>query len=580
MFAAIKLESQGGSGRNLIRIDPETGTGVNIGNMDQPVASLAFDSDGVLYAVTGDCAFGCGGAATPETLFTVNLDNASLTLFLTLGYGHDGEAIGFNPIDGMLYHMSGVGAGLIFEKIDLDTKVVTPVPLSGDPVGNYETIGFTFDVEQNQFVGSLIDCFCDSEDRSFFKLTPDGVLTHANTLSYWWKDYAFYEVDGSGIFLDLEALPNVADSGAVDLAVMVADQTMQSSAKVGGSAKVQAPGIDVYVRDGSTGSRISSMSVLDNRWRAIDLAAMSDGGANALVGVLAQRDTGVITVAVHRADNGSLERQIAYFNQNWVPSALAYVPDAAGPGASAFAVLAKNSLDNRVSVQLRRISDGSLINTLLVFRDIWDEIDLGSIDDISGNNRPEIMVVGQSDAGRIVTVIMDAATGQVINRVSYFGAASTPKAITSIASIGGSAAPELPLLAAKGNGRNTVQVRDATTDAVISSVYFFNTFWRSMDIGGLGDVNGNSAADMVVFARHKTKGTIQGDVRDAATGALITNVKFLGPLWKPHAFAVFPDITGNGIQELGVVAENDNGDIKVQLRDASTGVTVKTMSVP
>jgi len=368
------------------------------------------------------------------------------------------------------------------------------------------------------------------------------------------------------VFLDIEALPNVAGGAAVDVAVLVAD--------------LEAPSIDVYVRDGGTGGRISQMSVLDNAWQAIDLAVMSDSGANALVGVLAQKSNGVINVAVHRADDGSFVRQIAFFNQNWVPSALAYVADAAGPGESAFAVVAKNSLDNRISVQLRRISDGSLIKTLLFFRDIWDEIDLGAIADISGNNHPEILVVGQSDVGRIVAVVMDADSGQVINRISYFGAASTPKAITEIASIGGSAAPELPLLAAKGNGRNTVQSRDAVTDAVISSVYFLNSFWNSMDIGGLGDVNGNTSADMSVFARHITKGTIQGDVRDALTGDLIQRVKFLGPLWKPYAFAVLDDITGNGVQELGVVARNGNGDIKVQLRDASTGVTVKTINIP
>jgi len=379
--------------------------------------------------------------------------------------------------------------------------------------------------------------------------------------------------------LDLEALPNVAGSAAVDVAVLVADAEEQAAA-MAGAAQALTPGINVYVRDGSTGSRIAEMSVLDNAWQAIDLAVMSDGGANALVGVLAQRFNGLVGVAVHRADDGTFVRQIAYFNQNWEPSALAYVADAGGPGVSAFAVVAKNSLDNRVSVQVRRISDGSLINTLLFFRDIWDEIDLGAMADISGNGRPEIFVVGQSNVGRIVTVVIDAMSGQVINRISYFGAASTPRAITQIASIGGSGAPELPLLAAKGNGRNTVQSRDAITDALSSSVFFFNTFWNSFDIGGLDDVNGNTSADMVVFAQHDTKGTIQGDVRDAATGALIQNVKFLGPVWTPHAFAVFTDITGNGVQELGVVARNGSGDIKVQLRDASTGLTVKTMNVP
>ena len=75
MYAAVKLASQAGPGRNLILIDPLTGDATDIGNMGQPIASLAFTDTGVLYAVSGDCAGGgCGGAATPETLFTVNLN--------------------------------------------------------------------------------------------------------------------------------------------------------------------------------------------------------------------------------------------------------------------------------------------------------------------------------------------------------------------------------------------------------------------------------------------------------------------------------------------------------------------------
>jgi len=193
MYAAVKLDSQSGPGRNLIKINPETGQATNIGNIGQPIASLAFRSDGVLFGVSGDCANNCGGMAISETLFTINTANANPTFFQTLGNGDDGEAIAYNPVDGMMYHMLGVGAGLIFEKIDLGNGVVTPIPLSGDSVDELEAIGFTFDPAQNLFVGSLIDCFCDSGTvRTFITLTPGGFLSHVSTLDYWWKDYAFY----------------------------------------------------------------------------------------------------------------------------------------------------------------------------------------------------------------------------------------------------------------------------------------------------------------------------------------------------------------------------------------------------
>jgi len=132
MYAVTKLLSLGDQcNQNLVKINPYTGIAEFVGRMNQPIASLAFDSNGVLYAVSDDNAGGCAGASL-ETLFTVNLNDASLTLFQVLGNGDDGEAIAFNPNDGLMYHLSGNGAGLIFESINLTNGAVTPIPLSGD----------------------------------------------------------------------------------------------------------------------------------------------------------------------------------------------------------------------------------------------------------------------------------------------------------------------------------------------------------------------------------------------------------------------------------------------------------------
>jgi hypothetical protein len=188
MYAAIKFDDQAGPGRNLILLDPATGVGTNLGNMGQPIAGMAFSSDGVLYGVTGDCANNCGGSAIAETLFTINTATAALTQVQALGNGNDGEAIGFNPEDGMMYHMSGKGAGLIFERINLTTGAVTPIALSGDPVLNREAIGFAFDAAAGRFAGSLIDW--DSGDAVFFSITSTGFIEDLGPLRFTWKDYA------------------------------------------------------------------------------------------------------------------------------------------------------------------------------------------------------------------------------------------------------------------------------------------------------------------------------------------------------------------------------------------------------
>jgi len=189
LYAAVKFSGQSGPGRSLIVINPNTGAATSIGNMEQPIASLAFSSNGTLYGVTGDCLNGCGGVAIGETLFTINTSTAALTQVQTLGNGNDGEAIAFNPIDGMMYHMSGKGAGLIFEKINLSNGAVTPISLSGASVANREAIGFTYDVDQAHFVGSLIDW--DSGDAVFFTINNTGFISDIAPLVAPWKDYAF-----------------------------------------------------------------------------------------------------------------------------------------------------------------------------------------------------------------------------------------------------------------------------------------------------------------------------------------------------------------------------------------------------
>jgi hypothetical protein len=364
-------------------------------------------------------------------------------------------------------------------------------------------------------------------------------------------------------FLDLAALTDVNGNGTVDVATLV----------------VGVAGNTVHVSDGGSGDPISEITILDGDWQAIDLA-VTPGGASAVVAVLAQKDDGSIAVAVHRARDGALVREIPFFGPRAEPSALAYVPNATGPGNSAFAVIAKNIDDERVSVQLKKRSDGTLINTNRFFLSGWDALELDSIDDISGNNRPELVVLARSEAGLNQVVLRDAETKANVNKINYFGPATTPKAMAVLGDIGGSAAPEVTVLGELPDGRYSAQNRDAFTDERITSVSFFGAAWAVIGIEGLADVNGNGTADLAALAQHETNHAIKAQVRDASSGDLIRTVNFLSATWSARAFAAFADIDGNGVQELGVAGRQEDGAIRVQLRDAATGAIVSTMDVP
>src|SRR5262247_3267895 len=82
-----------------------------------------------LYGVTGD------GATTPETLYRIDKTNGAMTFVLALGNGANGEAIGFRPQDGYLYHASGSAVlDRFWEAIDTSVpSVVASGPVTGAP---------------------------------------------------------------------------------------------------------------------------------------------------------------------------------------------------------------------------------------------------------------------------------------------------------------------------------------------------------------------------------------------------------------------------------------------------------------
>lgn len=125
IYAVVQYSS--GSGRSIAVIDTNANAQI-IGNTNDLVATIAFDDDGTLYAVTGD------GANSPENMYTVNLSTGSISFFQSLGNGSDGEAIAYCPDNGKMYHWSGWSGSLssiVFESIDLNTNTVTNIGMTG-----------------------------------------------------------------------------------------------------------------------------------------------------------------------------------------------------------------------------------------------------------------------------------------------------------------------------------------------------------------------------------------------------------------------------------------------------------------
>ncbi len=141
------------------------------------LAALAPAQAAVLYGVTGD------GGIPPETLFTINQTNAAATSFLTLGTGDDGEAIGFNPTDGRVYHASGIeDPSRVWESIDLSVpEVATSAPL----VTTNENLALTWNPSSGTFLMS------NRDNDVFYSTTAAGIATDIGSTPEDLKGLAF-----------------------------------------------------------------------------------------------------------------------------------------------------------------------------------------------------------------------------------------------------------------------------------------------------------------------------------------------------------------------------------------------------
>lgn len=96
-----------------------------------------------------------------------------MTLWYPFHGPRPGEAIAFNPVDGLLYHASGVGMNRVFESLDPITLTVTNIVTSGDAYSEITGIGF------NPENGAL---YFSDLGTDLSTLTTQGIITDVAVL--------------------------------------------------------------------------------------------------------------------------------------------------------------------------------------------------------------------------------------------------------------------------------------------------------------------------------------------------------------------------------------------------------------
>lgn len=145
------------SGKHLGILDPTTGDIAVIGSLTTNSSSITFDAAGTLYAMSGQ------GSAD---LYTLNTADATATLFHTYtSAGDDGESIGVNTTDGLLYRYDG-GYDGAFTSLDLTTLTETFI----DSLNDINTWGGGF------YYNEGADDFTFAAGEYFYNVQTDGTV--------------------------------------------------------------------------------------------------------------------------------------------------------------------------------------------------------------------------------------------------------------------------------------------------------------------------------------------------------------------------------------------------------------------
>jgi len=207
-------------------------------------------------------------------------------------------------------------------------------------------------------------------------------------------------------------------------------------------------------------------------------------------------------------------------------------------------------------------------------------LDMAVVPDLDGDGGDDIAILGDSRySGRIKVQIRDAKSGSLVSNSAYLNLAWRAQQILVVPDLDNRPGSEVGVLATDADGRIAVLLRDAKTAAFIRKVRFLGPTWEPIRAVSIPDFSGNGKDEIGLLARKKENGTLVIMSRDASSNSFISNVFPLDASHTPVTVVVLPDENSNGASELATLGVNNGtGQPVIDIRDANSGVLLRTLN--
>ncbi len=316
----------------------------------------------------------------------------------------------------------------------------------------------------------------------------------------------------------------------------------------------------------------------------IGLGSLSDLSGDAYPDLFKFSDASSSTnLEIISGSDGTLIRTISFFNANWRPLASSVLADSNADGVStdpAIAMLAQNISNGQIKVQLRNPTTGAQIGSNVQFlNNLWDGISMTVVNDTNGDGQstdPSIAVVAtKKDMSRSVVELRSISDSSLLGKWSAFNPTWMIKDIES--TLSGAGDPQLAILGTDPiSGNSKIELR-RISDGAKSGIFAFGGSVDSISLSILTDRNGDGIPNdhAVGILARKSNGTNIVRFRRVDTGAKLKDLLMLGNAWTARDLAITPDTNSNMFEEAVGLATSGSGTTELlKTRDYDTGASL------
>ncbi|MEM7281078.1 MAG: FG-GAP-like repeat-containing protein [Pseudomonadota bacterium] len=381
--------------------------------------------------------------------------------------------------------------------------------------------------------------------------------------------------DGSGDACDQDFLRSIA---------ITSDVNGNGASEVAAVRITNALGIEVQVSDGSTGGTLSTYSFLSADWAARELITLEGAGTTggpALALVARRVADGVPIVQIKNANGGAAVGNLFPWSSAWQVLDTDVIDGYAPGGGPAVATLAVRKSDGLPGIEMRDPATGALINIVYPLGFGWTPLQL-AIMDVNGS--PAVAALHTRDTdGLAIVQVRDAATGNLVRNVFPLGLGWSPVELKAIPDLNGNGVDEVAVrMTRDSDGLEIIQIRDGSTQALISNVYPIGAGGGGWTTREFEVVNTNGVIALGIMSTRDSDGQVFVQTKNAINAAILNSVFFIAPPWElQQSFEVMPNFNGDNDDELAILQRNTStGDRLVQIRDSGNDAVLRNIFQP